>query len=234
MIDKTLYSSPMFYATRTLGGDPEGSYRSVRAEVLGKSNTDFVEEPLEGQVTHMALITGAIRELQLPTGIFILDTWTDSDAAAAAMTTHIQPALTRLGLPAPETIPGLTLIGCIGNPGLAGFNSLGSIADIRIWRDLGMDARTVYSAVSQRLIGNDQPLLDGGGIHLAYLMSQNRIITFEIWRDRNAHQSALHDRIMPEMAAVFHELGIKGDPDIIEAKPMGIAVREEVRFINTT
>ena len=142
--------------------------------------------------------------------------------------TQIEPALSGAGIPNPERISGVELIGCIATD-VSTFEAEEAFATVQVWPDLREDATELYTAIFDEVIGHHRSLPVGTGVHLAYRLG-NQVITWEISRSQALYEQAMAETIMPAVRGVFRKFGVSGEPTIIPARPGGIAVREEVRY----
>lgn len=222
----------MYFTPETLSETPQDGYNAIKGNIFGTSSPGFVgERSLDGEIIHTAFVIGGdgISQLWLPTNtLAVINCWDDPQVASQTYSNHIKPALTGSGRPLPEEATGIELIGCLGNPDLSGFGK-NAHASIMMWPDLGVDATELYVAIFDQVIGHGQPFPDGTGAHTAWRLG-NQVITFDLARSEAEYDSAMHDRIMPEVTAVFDKYGVRGEATIIPARPLGITVREEIRY----
>ena len=223
------FSVPMFFTTRMLDQPPEQAYLSTKGDILGTDG--FVANPLQGQLIHGAFILGetGVQELWVPgKSLMIADAWNSPQAADEAIHTLIEPALTGAGIPQPERVSGVELIGCLAAD-VSDFDAEEAFAIVQVWPDLREDATELYTAIFDEVIGHHRSLPVGTGVHFAYRLG-NQVISWEISRSQALYEQAMAETIMPAVRGVFHKFGVSGEPTTIPARPLGLAVREEVRY----
>lgn len=228
------HSVAMYFPPSDLPEPAERFYNTVRAEVLGTKALKFVDRLLPGQLIHCGLVIDqGIPDLGLPPGsLIVINAWQDEASADQGLRNSIAPQLEPKGRPRPQFLTNVELIGCIGNADLSRFNRTAAFATVQVWPDLDVDVTQVYGEISKQILGGGQSLPEGSGAHFAYRFG-NRAAVFEIWSAEAPQRRAMHDRIMPAIGQTFEQHGIKGDPEIITARPLGISIGEEIRYYPT-